>query len=562
MTLVLSFLRSSARCLTAAGLCFPALVSAQAKSPTWQEPPRLVVGIVVDQMRTDYLYRYWDNFGEGGFKRLVGEGAFVRNAHFDYVPTYTAPGHASIYTGTSPMHHGVVANDMYVRATGEGLYCVQDDRANGVGGTGYKGQRSPYNLISGTIADELEMRFERRSKTIGIAMKDRGAILPIGRTGDAAYWFFEGPEGQFATSTWYMNELPKWVQDFNAQGLAVKYLNTTWDLLLPRERYHQVLPDDNPYEQPLVGATTATLPQDLGALFRAGGGNTALLRWTPGSNTITTDFALAALKAEALGKDGITDLLAISYSAPDELGHEMGVRALELEDMYLRLDLELERLFKALDSEVGKGRYTLFLTADHAAVDVAEYLKDLKGNAGYVDMQELSATVNMALVARFGQGQWVRKRIKEQFFLNDSLIAARKLDPAEVQRIAANTLLQQPYIAEALTASDLVRMAYPSGVRSMIQRGFMPQRSGDICFTLRPGFLPGGSWVIKKGSEHGSPWNYDTHVPILFMGQGIVPGEVLRRVSITDIAPTISMLVGMTMPDAATGSVVHEVLQR
>ncbi len=562
MTVFFSFLRSGARCLAAAGLCFPALASGQAKAPTWQEPPRLVVGIVVDQMRADYLYRYWDNFGDGGFKRLVQEGAFLRDAHFDYVPTYTAPGHASIYSGTTPAHHGIVANDMFVRATGEGLYCVQDDRMSGVGGTGVKGQRSPFNLISGTIADELEMRFDRRSKTIGIAMKDRGAILPIGRTGDAAYWFFEGPNGEFATSTWYMDELPQWVQDLNARKLAEQYLNTTWDLLLPRERYHQVLPDDNPYEVPLAGATTATLPQDLGALFQAGGRNTALLRWTPGSNTLTTDFALAALKAEELGKDAITDLLAISYSAPDELGHEMGARALELEDMYLRLDIELARLFKALDEEVGKGRYTVFLTADHAAVDVAEYLKDLKGSAGYVDMQELATTVNTALEARFGKGQWVRKRIKEQFFLNDSLIVARKLDAAELQGVAASTLLQQPFIAEALTASDLVRTAYPAGVRAMIQRGFMPQRSGDICFTLRPGYLPGGSWVVKKGSEHGSPWNYDTHVPILFMGQGIRPGEVLRRVSITDIAPTISMLVGMTMPDAATGSVVHEVLQR
>jgi predicted AlkP superfamily pyrophosphatase or phosphodiesterase len=554
--------RSLARCLAAAGFCFPVLASAQSKVPIWQEPPRLVVGIVVDQMRADYLYRYWNNFGEGGFKRLVAEGAFLRNVHFDYVPTYTAPGHASIYTGTSPAHHGIVANDMFVRTTGAGLYCVQDDRSSGVGGTGIKGQRSPFNLISGTIADELELRFDRRSKTIGIAMKDRGAILPIGRTGDAAYWFFEGPNGEFATSTWYMNELPKWVQDFNAQKLAEKYLNSTWDLLLPRERYHHVLPDENPYEQPLIGATSATLPQDLGALFKAGGGNTALLRWTPGSNTITTDFALAALKAEELGKDAITDLLAVSYGAPDELGHEMGARALEMEDMYLRLDLELARLFKALDDEVGKGRYTVFLTADHGAVDVAEYLKDLKGSAGYVDMQELAVTVNKALEASFGPGQWVRRRIKEQFFLNDSLIAVRKLDAEAVQRVAANTLLQQPFIAEALTASDLVRTNYPSGVRSMIQRGFMPQRSGDICFTLRPGHLPGGSWVVKKGSEHGSPWNYDSHVPLLFMGQGIVPGEVLRRVSITDIAPTISMLVGMTMPDAATGAVIEEVLVR
>jgi predicted AlkP superfamily pyrophosphatase or phosphodiesterase len=532
-----------------------------AQTSTWQAPPKLVVGIVVDQMRTDYLYRYWDNFGEGGFKRMVREGAFLRDAHFDYAPTHTGPGHASIYTGTTPAHHGIVANDMFVRSTGKGLYCVQDDSMTGVGGSGYKGQRSPYNLLSTTIADELERRTDRRSKTIGIAMKDRGAILPMGRTGDAAYWFFEGAEGHFATSSWYMSELPRWVQEFNDQGLAAKYLGTTWDLLLPRERYHQVLPDDNPYEEPLMGATTATLPQDLDALFEAGARNTALLRWVPGSNTITTDFALAALKAEQLGMDAITDLLAVSYGAPDELGHNMGPRALELEDMYLRLDRELERFFNALDEQVGKGLYTVFLTADHAAVDVPEYLKDRKASAGYVDMQALVTLVEATLSDRYGEGKWVRKRIKEQLFLNDSLIAVRKLDPAVLQRVAADALLTDPNIAEALTAADLVRFAYPDGIRNKVQRGFMPMRSGDVCFVLRPSYLASWPGMVKQGTEHGSPWNYDTHVPILFFGQGVAKGEVLRHISITDIAPTIAMLVGMTVPDASSGEVVPEVIR-
>jgi hypothetical protein len=321
-----------------------------------------------------------------------------------------------------------------------------------------------------------------------------------------------------------MSELPRWVQEFNAQGLAAKYLSATWDLLLPRERYHQVLPDDNPYEEPLMGATAATLPQDLGALFEAGARNTALLRWVPGSNTITTDFARAALKAEQLG-------------------------------------MELERLFNALDEQVGKGLYTVFLTADHAAVDVPEYLKDRKASAGYVDMQALVTLVEATLSARYGEGKWVRKRIKEQLFLNDSLIAARKLDPSILQRVAADALLTEPNIAEALTAADLVRTTYPTGIRNKVQRGFMPLRSGDVCFVLRPSYLASWPGMVKQGTEHGSPWNYDTHVPILFFGQGVVKGEVLRHISITDIAPTIAMLVGMTMPDASTGEVVPEVIR-
>lgn len=530
-------------------------------APTWTNPPKLVVGIVVDQMRVDYIYRFWDNFTEGGFKRMVREGAFMRNTHYDYVPTHTAPGHASVYTGTTPMHHGIVANDMYVRATGGGLYCVQDDAVSGVGGTGHKGQRSPLNLLSGTITDELERRTEGRSKTIGVAMKDRGAILPIGRTGDAAYWFFEGTDGQFATSTWYMKELPDWVKTFNARGLARKYLSEPWDLLLPRDRYHTPLPDDNPYEEPLAGSAKATLPMDVKALYEASGRSTVLLRFIPASNTYTTDMALAALEGEAMGRDQVTDLLAISYSAPDELGHEMGPRSLELEDMYLRLDRELERLMNALDANVGKGQYTLFLTADHAVVDVPAYLRDQKASAGYVEVKTLVDQVEAGLSRRFGAGHWVRKRLKEQLFLNDSLIAARGLDPVVVQRAAADELLKHPQVADAITAADLARDTHASGLRRSIQRGFMPMRSGDVCYVMRPSHLAAYANANQRGTDHGSPWNYDTNVPLLMVGAGVKHVEVVRRVSITDVAPTIAMIVGCALPDAAIGDPIPEVLR-
>ncbi len=530
-------------------------------APTWTNPPKLVVGIVVDQMRVDYIYRFWDNFTEGGFKRMVREGAFMRNTHYDYVPTHTAPGHASVYTGTTPMHHGIVANDMFVRSTGGGLYCVQDDAVTGVGASGYKGQRSPLNLLSGTIADELERSTEGRSKTIGVAMKDRGSILPIGRTGDAAYWFFEGTDGYFATSTWYMNELPGWVKDFNAKGLATKYLNEPWDLLLPRDRYRTPLPDDNPYEEPLAGSAKATLPMDVKAMYEASGRSAVLLRFIPASNTYTTDMALAALDGEAMGRDEVTDLLAISYSAPDELGHEMGPRSLELEDMYLRLDREFERLLNALNAKVGKGTYTLFLTADHAVVDVPAYLRDQQASAGYVDVQDLVYRVETGLAGRFGAGKWVRKRLKEQLFLNDSLIAARGLDPAVVQRAAADELLKHPLIADAVTATELAHTTHASGIRRNFQRGFMPSRSGDVCYAMRPSHLAAYSNANQRGTDHGSPWNYDTHVPLLMMGAGIRPGEVVRRVSITDVAPTIAMIVGCALPDAATGDPIPEALR-
>ncbi|MFN3874805.1 MAG: alkaline phosphatase family protein, partial [Flavobacteriales bacterium] len=407
--------------------CAP-LAGTVAQPPSYQQPPKLIVGIVVDQMRTDYIYRYWDNFGQGGFKRLCTGGAFLRDAHFDYTPTETGPGHASVYTGTTPARHGIVANEMRLRATGATNYCASaHDSIRGVGMPDDIGRRSPRNLLATTLADELERRFDGKARTIGIALKDRGAILPIGRTGDAAFWFAGGPDGAFGTSTWYMRELPEWLQRFNGERLASSYLGRTWDPLLPRERYHQALPDENPFEIPISGAASATLPLDLKALLKASG-STSVIAQTPWGNTLATDLALAAIEGEGLGADDITDLLAISYSSPDLLGHRMGPRALEIEDMYLRLDLELARLLDELDARVGPGRYTVFLTADHAAVDVPSYLASLRGSAGYPDVKALEGALNAALAKRFGPGRWVRALANEQVFL--------KVTVAEVKRSA------------------------------------------------------------------------------------------------------------------------------
>lgn len=533
---------------------------AQQQVPTWQDPPRLVVGIVVDQMRADMVQRYWPNYGEGGFRRLVREGAYVRNTHYNYAPTYTAPGHASIYTGSTPAYHGIVGNDLYDRRTGEEYYCATDARVKGVGCSDVAGARSPVRLLATTLADELERRTERRSITVGISLKDRGAIMPIGRTGDAAYWFTGGVDGAFGTSTWYRPELPPWLQAFNAEGRAATYLDRTWELLLPKERYHEVLPDDNPYEIPLNGAATATLPQDLAALHRASG-STGILAYTPWGNTIVTDLALAAMEGEGMGLDAVTDLLAISYSSPDLLGHRVGPRAVELEDMYVRLDRELERLFKAMDARVGADRYVVFLTADHAAAEVPAYAKDLKGSAGYVPMEEVRAELAAALVDRYGAGPWVRHLLNEQVWLNDSLIAQRGIDPAPMRAWVARTLQQRADIAFAYTADQLQGSLLSTGPARSLQAGFHAARSGDVAFVMLPGYFERMGDGPGRGTTHGSIWNYDTHVPLFFMGQGIRQGEVVRRTAITDIAPTLAMLLGTALPDAANGDPIGEVLR-
>ena len=528
------------------------------EEPDWATPPKLVVGIVVDQMRVDYLYRYWDNFGDGGFKRMVQQGAFCRNAHYDHVPTETGPGHATIYTGAPPGLHGIVTNERFIKSTRQELYCVGDPAMQTVGATGSVGQRSPSQLLATTLCDELERRTDGASKTIGLSFKDRGAILPVGRTGDAAYWFGRGPDGPWVTSTWYMSQLPQWVLDFNAQGLPMKYLQHTWEPLLPRERYHIPEPDTEAYESPIPGAPAAALPLDLAALTK---GSTNIITYTPWANTLTTDFALAAVAGEGLGKDAVTDVLAISYSATDYLSHWMGPRALEVEDMYLRLDLDLARLFKTLDEQVGAAGYTVFLTGDHAGGDLPGYVKELQGSAEYLQEGELETRVNTALSATLGEGNWVDTLLFEQLYLNDALILANKLDPAVVQRLAANALVNEPIVADALTAADLASNEYTEGARRMIQRGYLAQRNGDVVFVLQPGVFKPYANDPARGVSHGSPWNYDTHVPMLFMGHGIKPGEVLRGTSVEDIAPTISMIVGSALPDACIGEPVPEVLR-
>ncbi|MEO8068803.1 MAG: alkaline phosphatase family protein [Flavobacteriales bacterium] len=531
-------------------LIFLTAAELTAQQPAWQHPPKLVVGIVVDQMRTDYIYRYWDNFGEGGFKRLVGEGTFLRDAHYNYMPTITGPGHASIYTGTTPSNHGIVSNDRYDRDTRSTIYCTMDLAQQAVGTLPENAHRSPVQLLSTTIADELERRTDRRSKTIGVAVKDRSSILPIGRTGDAAYWLYAS-EGNFITSSWYMKTLPQWVIDFNGKKLAEQYLNRTWSLILPVERYHQALPDDNPYEIPLYRGIRASLPINLDSLRKAGAG-LDLITYTPWGNTLTTDMALAALEGEQMGKDAITDLLAISYSSTDILGHRVGPRAVELEDMYIRLDRELKRLLDELDKSVGAGAYAVFLTADHGAVDVPQYLKDIKGSAGYVDVNEVVDRVSREFPAQVSGGHlWVDTVLDGQVFLRAGADLAERF---------AERLGEQAEIASAVSASALSAIQ-DEHLAPLLRNGYMPQRSGDILFVMRPGYIEQEEWNNGHGTTHGSPWNYDTHVPVLFFGAGVQHGEVLRRTHITDIAPTIAAICGTALPDACTGHVVEEVVK-
>ncbi len=517
--------------------------------------PRLVVGIVVDQMRYDYLTRFYNHYGEGGFKRLVNEGFNCKNNHFNYAPTSTGPGHASIYTGTTPSTHGIIGNNWYDKENNVSVYCASDDNYTSLGTTTDGGKMSPHRLNVTTITDQLRMHTQMKGKTIAIALKDRGAVLPGGHTANAAYWFYGENEGNWISSSFYMNKLPDWVVKFNASNNVEKY-KKTWTTLKGISEYVESGLDANSYEELFNGENASTFPHDIPGLWNANGFYN-ILKGTPFGNALTTDFAIEALKAENLGKDAITDFLAISFSSTDYVGHMYGVNSKEIQDTYLRLDADLERLFNTLDSQVGKGQYTVFLTADHAAVNVPAYLEDIKIPAGYADIDSIKADFNEFLKYNYGTTDIVKNFSNMQLFLDHKIINNLDLDIDDVQEEIAREMLKYDVFDRAYTGYQMWENQYNSGIPYILQNGFHQKRSGDVLMVLKPGFID----YHKTGSTHGSPQIYDTHVPLLFYGAGIKKGNTLKRTEISDIAPTIASMLGIAFPNGTTGSPIVEVLK-
>lgn len=516
--------------------------------------PKLVVGVVIDQMRPEYLYRFADGFTEGGFKRLMREGFVNHNTHYNYVPTYTGPGHASIFSGATPATHGIIGNNWYSRELNRTVYCVADTTVKPVGSTTGLAA-SPHRLLVTNLADELKLATNRRAKVVGVSIKDRSAVLPAGHIPDGAYWY-DKTTGSFISSTYYMEQLPAWVAQFNSRKLASQYLDSTWTLLLPEPSYQNSGPDDQPYERVFKGKSTATFPYELPALREQNGGYD-LLPSVPWGNTIITDLSLAALDGEAMGQDETVDMLAISYSTPDIMGHDFGVRSRELHDMYLRLDREIARLLDALDQKLGKGNYLFFLTADHAAADVPQFLIDERVPAGYYPENVLSQGLQKYLQQRFKQEGLVSSIINEQVYLNHKKIASAGLLLKDVQQAAADFLIQQPYVVDAFTAMQMREQEYAGGIRHLLQMGFYRPRSGDILFLLNPAWMH----ELSIATTHGSGYNYDTHVPLLWYGWEVTKGQSYQRQAITDIAPTISHMLGIGLPNGATGEPILEVVK-
>lgn len=525
------------------------------QSEITQKRPKLIVGVVVDQMRYDYLVKFYNKFGEGGFKRLLTNGYDLKNTHYNYIPTYTAVGHTSIYTGTTPTNHGIISNDWYDKYQKKSIYCVDDNNYKTIGTTS-GGSKSPQRMLTTTITDQVRLAQNMHGKTIGIALKDRSAILPAGHTATAAYWFEGNDVGKFITSSFYMNTLPQWVINFNNSGKANNYLNQTWNTINDISTYTESLPDNNNYEGLFKGKTTPTFPYNLKEL-RKTNNNFDLLKAIPFGNSITTDFAEAAITGENLGKSNYTDFLAISYSSTDYVGHKFGTNAIELEDTYIRLDKELEKLLTFLDAHVGKGNYTLFLTADHAAVPNPSYLNDLKIPSGYFKSGEFKKYVNTITLKYFNSDKIVENISNYQIFLNKEEIKNLGLDTNKVAQIIADEIINFDKVYKSVTAHTLQTSSFSSGLMQTIQNGYNQKFSGDVLFVPTPGVVNYG----KKGTTHGSGYNYDTHVPLIFYGNGIKKGSSNVYYPITNIAPTISSLLNINEPDGCTGKPIIEVLK-
>ena len=517
--------------------------------------PKLVVGIVVDQMRYDYLTRFEYRFGEGGFKRMMNEGFNCKNNHFNYVPTYTGPGHASIFTGTTPKYHGVISNNWYDKDIKQTVYCAGDDSVASVGTEDVSGQMSPHRMKTTSFADENRLFTQMRGKSIGISLKDRGAILPAGHSANAAYWFQGKLEGKFITSTYYMAELPNWVKAYNNGGSVAKYMKE-WNTLYDIKTYAESGDDVNDFESGFRGKETASFPYDLKALSMENGGFD-ILKTTPYGNSIVTDFAIAAIDGEGLGKDNITDVLTVSYSSTDYVGHNFGANSKEIQDTYLRLDQDLKRLFEALDTKVGKGEYTVFLTADHGAVHVPAYLQSVKIPADYVNSNYEKQMLNNFMFNNYKSTELIENVSNNQIFLNHAKLKELNLNLSEVQNAIVHEIIKYKSIDKAYSSSVFLTTSFTTGIEELLQNGFNQKRSGDVVYVDNPATIS----YSRTGSTHGSGFNYDTHIPLLFYGKGINKGSTYQKTKIVDIAPTISALLGISFPNGNTGNPIEAVLK-
>jgi len=517
------------------------------------QKPKLVVGIVVDQMCYEYLYRFQPHFEKGGFNRLMTKGVNCRNTNYNYVPTVTGPGHASIYTGTTPSNHGIVNNEWYVRSTQKMTNCVADESVHTVGSDSKKGKASPHNLETVTLTDQLKMTYPD-ARVYAMSIKDRGAILPGGHLSNGTFWN-DNTTGKFISSSYFGENLPEWLVAFNATHNADTYLQD-WNLSVSKESYINQL-DNSPYEVTLEGKKTPEFPYNFTQFAK---GNYSMFCLSPFANTLLTDLAIETINQTELGsKKDVTDMLCISYSTPDLVGHAFGPYSMEIEDIYIRLDKDLSKLMTYLDKTIGKNDYLLFLTADHAVVPVPQQLKDQKLPGGYFDAKKAMAKIKSLQKETFG-ASLVEKEENLNIYLNHRAIDSLNLDLHTVINQTNEWVLSMPEVKCSATSMQLTSGSSDDPWVKMIREGFHKDRSGDVLFILKPGYLSvdEDTEASHKGTSHGAAYNYDTHVPLLWYGNHLKHQEIVRPIQIVDVAPTLTHFLNLQRNGSMIGRPIVE----
>jgi hypothetical protein len=517
--------------------------------------PKLVLVIMVDQFRYDFLERFEDLFGRDGFRRLMNDGAFFTNANFDYVPTYTAPGHAAVFTGSVPAQNGIVGNNWFDRNTGKNRIMVSDLEARTVTMAGVQAQTgapSPRALIGTTIGDQMRLSENFRSKVIAISQKDRSAVLPGGQHPNGAYWY-QALDGTFVTSDYYYKNLPAWVQEFNTKNQPDKYFGMKWEKSLPEAAYARAQAEHLPLQKSGLGEK---FPYTItGGLDKPGPRFYSTFELSPFASEHLADFAKAAIEAETLGGDEFTDLLSVSFSTPDLVGHSYGPDSQEVLDTYVRLDKVLADFLNYIDRKIGLQNTIIAMTGDHGVSPIPEYLRAKGLDAARLSGQAVVAAVNKALTDKFGKDEkWVQAFVNDQFYIDPKLVAANKTTQEEVERIVGEAAITVPGVIDFFTRSQITNGNMPkTALARRVTNGFNRLRSGDVWVIAKPFsfFSEGG-----LGTTHGSPYHYDTHVPVIFYGKGVTKGRRSIECSPSDIAPTLASLLRIEMPSNVYGRVL------
>ena len=513
--------------------------------------PKLIIGLVIDQMRWDYLYRFNDLYGTEGFKRLLMEGFSCENTMIPYVPTYTAPGHSCIYTGSVPAIHGIVGNNWFERSINKNVYCADDSTAEGVGSSTVWGKMSPQNLWTTTITDELRFSNNFKSKVISIALKDRASIFPGGHSANAAYWYDE-QAGKWITSSYYMKQLPGWLQNFNNKHYPDSAMTQDWQPLLPIEKYKQSTLDGNVYEQSIPGEVSKTFPHYFSRITT---GKYEAFKYSPAAITYTFNLARAAIENEKIGTGPYTDFVALSISSTDYIGHKFGPNSPEVEDIYLRLDREIAQFLKYLDKTTGRGNYLLFLTADHGIAHIPGFLKGHKTPSGTYNDRALMDKINLLLDKQYNVKHGIKIIENYQVYIDQGLRQSQ-YSLSDIKKSIIEFLHKEPYVLQAFESDQAAVSALPEALKKIMLNSYNPNRSGDIQFTLKPAWFVGGN----EGTTHGS-WNpYDSHIPLVWFGSGIRPGKSHRHILMTDIAPTIAAILQIQEPNGCVGKAIEEII--